>query len=69
MTTAPLMIDMHCHTAGIGRGSDCFVSDALRNSWKFPLYLKAFGSSMKELEAEGDIHLVRAISGMIRNSQ
>lgn len=68
MTGGLPIIDMHCHTAGIGADSPCFVSDALRKSWKFPFYLKAFGSSLRAIEAEGDIQLVRAISGMIRDS-
>ena len=37
------IIDMHCHTAGIGAGgSGAWISDALRNSWKFGLYFRHF---------------------------
>src|SRR5262252_9458068 len=43
------IIDMHCHVAGIGKGSDCFVSPRLRDSWKFRVYLRSFGVSKKEL--------------------
>ena len=39
------IIDMHCHTAGIGSGgSGALISNDLRNSWKFDVYLKTFGS-------------------------
>src|SRR5437762_10220039 len=38
------LVDMHCHTAGIGgAGSGCFVSTKLKHSWKFGVYLKSFG--------------------------
>ena len=44
------IIDLHCHVAGIGAGdSGCFVSAALRNSWRYRIYLKAFGFSQAEL--------------------
>jgi predicted TIM-barrel fold metal-dependent hydrolase len=65
----PKIIDMHCHTAGIGIDSDCFVSDAMRKSWKFKLYLKAFGGTLPELERHGDAHLVKSISSMIDDSK
>ena len=44
------LLDMHCHTAGIGHcGSGAWVSDSLRNSWKFPLYLRIFESSLDDV--------------------
>src|SRR2546429_7933252 len=49
------IIDTHCHVAGIGAGgSGCFVSAKLRDSWKFNIYLRAFGVSRKEVEEKGD---------------
>lgn len=57
------IIDIHCHTAGIGAGdSGCFVSKALRDSYKFGIYLKAFGATRTELEAKGDSLLVDQIA-------
>lgn len=51
----PPIIDIHCHAAGIGAGgSGCQVSPRLRCSWKFKIYLRAFGVSEAELEREGD---------------
>jgi predicted TIM-barrel fold metal-dependent hydrolase len=58
------IIDIHCHTAGIGAGeSGCFISKALRDSYKFGIYLKAFGTTRSELEARGDAYLVDRIAG------
>jgi hypothetical protein len=49
------IIDMHCHIAGIGAGgSGCYVSPKLRDNWRFGVYLKSFGVTRKELEAQGD---------------
>ncbi len=64
------IIDMHCHTAGIGvGGSGAWVSDALRNSWKFGVYLKIFGSNEKTVEAEGDDSLMKIIARSIQESE
>ena len=42
------ILDMHCHAAGFGAGeSGAWVSPALRNSWKFNLYLKILVSEHK----------------------
>jgi predicted TIM-barrel fold metal-dependent hydrolase len=63
------IIDMHCHTAGIGAGdSGAWVSDAMRRSWKFGLYMRVFGSSEKEVCAKGDRVLVDIIARSIRES-
>lgn len=61
------IVDMHCHTAGVGTcGSGAWVSDAMRASWKFDLYLKIFGSSRKAIAALGDASLVEIIARQIR---
>ncbi len=53
------IIDLHCHVAGIGAGdSGCFVSVTLRNSWRYRIYLKAFGVSQAELLNQGDQILI-----------
>lgn len=57
------IIDLHCHTAGVGAGgSGCFVSPALRDSVKFGLYLKSFGITRAELERDGDARIPDLIS-------
>lgn len=64
------IIDMHCHTAGIGAGgSGAEISEALRKSWKFHVYLKIFGTNRRTLEAEGDASLLKAIAISIRESK
>ena len=64
------IIDMHCHTAGIGAGdSGAWISDAMRKSWKFGLYLRVFGSSERQLESEGDQVLMQIIAKSIRVSK
>jgi len=64
------IIDIHCHTAGIGAGgSGCFVSPALRSSWRYRVYLKAFGVSEQELLAQGDGLIMRRISELLSRSR
>jgi predicted TIM-barrel fold metal-dependent hydrolase len=64
------IVDLHCHTAGIGAGdSGCFVSESLRASWKFGVFLEAFGVTREELEREGDAIVVRRISERIARSR
>ncbi len=63
-------IDIHCHTAGIGAGgSGCFVSPALRNSWRYRVYLRAFNVSEPELLAQGDGLIMRRISECLSRSR
>ncbi|MFT5192926.1 MAG: putative TIM-barrel fold metal-dependent hydrolase [Verrucomicrobiales bacterium] len=63
------ILDMHCHTAGIGAGdSGAWISDEMRTSWKFGLYLRVFGSSEKQVSTEGDQILMDIIARSIRES-
>jgi predicted TIM-barrel fold metal-dependent hydrolase len=67
---AEAVIDLHCHAAGLGAGdSGCFVSKELRQSYKFDLYLRAFGTSRKELESEGDGVVIDHISRQLAESR
>jgi predicted TIM-barrel fold metal-dependent hydrolase len=69
MQTTSGIIDIHCHTAGIGAGaSGCFVSTKMRKSWRYHLYLKAFGVSEKELEEQGDVLILERISASLATS-
>ena len=46
-----MILDMHCHVAGIGAGgSGCFVSKKLRNNFRFNIYMKAFGVTLAEVD-------------------
>ncbi|MEM1434853.1 MAG: amidohydrolase family protein [Pseudomonadota bacterium] len=63
-------LDMHVHAAGIGAGgSGAFINQAMRNSYKFAIYLRAMGVTEAELEAEGDAVLLRKLATRIRESQ
>ena len=64
------VVDMHCHVAGLGGGqSGCFVSQRLRQSWKFGFYLRSFGVSRRELEERGDAVCVERLSGLLGASR
>jgi predicted TIM-barrel fold metal-dependent hydrolase len=64
------IVDMHCHIAGIGAGgSGCFVSDKLRNNWRFNIYLRSFGVSKKEVLKKGDAILGDRISASLAQSK
>lgn len=67
---AKTIVDIHCHAAGIGAGgSGCFISPALRRSWKFRIYLKAFGVTEADLAREGDALVFRRLSETLGGSR
>lgn len=69
MRTKPIIIDIHCHTAGIGAGnSGCFVSPALCRNWRYRVYLRSFGVTEKELEREGDTLILQRLSRTLADS-
>lgn len=62
-------LDMHVHAAGIGAGgSGAFVGPALADSWRLPIYLRAFGVTEDELETAGDALVIERISAWIAES-
>jgi predicted TIM-barrel fold metal-dependent hydrolase len=64
------LIDIHCHTAGLGAGgSGCFVSPALRGSFRYRFYLKAFGVTEQGLRDEGDTLILRRLSETLEQSR
>lgn len=64
------IIDFHVHTAGLGYGdSGCFVNDEMRDNFRFKFYLMAMGTSLKELEKEGDQIVVKKISDAVAQSK
>lgn len=68
-TTTPI-IDIHCHTAGIGAGgSGCFVSPSLRRNVRYRFFLKAFGVSEGELERHGDALVLERLSARLQQSR
>lgn len=67
--TTPV-IDLHCHTAGLGAGeSGCFVSPAMRSNIRFRIYLRAFGVTEEELERHGDDLLPDRIAAALSRSR
>ncbi len=66
----PAIVDMHCHLAGIGAGgSGCFVSPALRKSWRFHIYLRSFGVTESELRQHGDQLVADRLSRTLAQSR
>ena len=62
-------LDMHVHVAGLGFGdSGIFISDELRENFRFPFYLHAFGVTEEELETNGDAYLLEIISQQLKDS-
>lgn len=63
-------VDIHVHTAGLGYGgSGAFINQAMRDSFKFPVYLWAMGVTHDELEAEGDALVIDRLAVMLGESQ
>lgn len=70
MLPAPAIIDIHCHTAGIGAGaSGCFISSALRRNARFNFFLKTFGVSEGELLQHGDRLVLERLSQRLGQSR
>ncbi len=64
------VIDLHCHTAGIGAGdSGALISPALRGNFRFRIYLESFGVTEAELEEHGDRLVIQRISERVAASQ
>lgn len=63
-------LDMHVHVAGLGAdGSGCFVSEQMRSNFRFPFLIRAMGTSVHELEREGDQILVQRLSEKLAQSR
>lgn len=70
MSPDPAIIDIHCHTAGIGSGgSGCFVSSALSRNIRYRFFLKAFGVTESELLKHGDRLVLERLSGGLSKSR
>ncbi|MGZ3773356.1 MAG: amidohydrolase family protein [Pseudobdellovibrionaceae bacterium] len=46
--------DMHIHFACTEEKNDCYINPAFRKSWKFSVYMQAFGIAKNELNADVD---------------
>lgn len=70
MSQTAVIIDIHCHTAGIGAGgSGCFVSPAMRKNWRFKFFLNSFGVTQQELEQQGDGLILERLSRSLAESR
>jgi hypothetical protein len=66
----PGIVDVHCHIGGIGAGgSGCFISDRLRNNWRYSIYLRSYGVSQEELLKQGDSLVGDRISQSLAQSK
>lgn len=64
------IVDFHVHIAGLGYGdSGCFVNDEMRNNFRFRFYLMAMGTSLAELQKEGDKIVLKKISDVVAQSK
>lgn len=69
-TDAGGFVDIHAHAAGIGAGdSGAFVGRALRESFRFPIYLRAFGVTREEVERGGDRVVIDRIAAHVASSR
>ena len=63
-------LDIHVHTAGIGAGdSGAFINREMQESFRFPIYLGAFGVDIEELERRGDAVVIEKISAQVAASR
>ncbi len=63
-------VDMHLHTAGLGYGgSGAFISQSMRDSYKFPVYLWAMDTTEEALRVHGDAIVIKKIAAKIARSQ
>lgn len=63
------VLDMHCHVAGIGAGgSGNFLSARMQESWKYRVYLKAFGVTKAEIKQQGDALIIQRVSQRLAKS-
>lgn len=63
------VVDFHVHAAGLGYGdSGCFISQTMRDNFRFPFYLMAMGVTEEELKEHGDKILFEKISKAVAES-
>ena len=63
-------VDIHAHAAGIGAGdSGVFIGREMRESFRFPIYLRAFGVTREEVERGGDRVVIDRIAAHVATSR
>jgi hypothetical protein len=65
-----VVIDIHCHTAGLGDGeSGCTVAPRLRCNWRYAAYLRAFGVTAADLARGDDALVLDRIAARLESSR
>jgi len=65
----PGILDVHIHTAGLGVGSDCFISKRLKESFKFGIYMSSYSTSEEEIREKGDQIVIKHLSENLARSK
>jgi hypothetical protein len=61
---------MHVHAACLEEPDNgCYISPDLKDSYKFDIYLKSFGTSKKELQQKGSGLVVQRLQAYIKSSK
>ncbi len=63
------IIDMHCHIACLEEKNGCFISAELRDNFRYPIYIRAMGSSVAALKADGDGIIAEQLNSRIKESR
>lgn len=68
--TGKTIVDLHVHVAGLGYGdSGCFISETMRENFRFPFFLWAMGVTEEDLVANGDRVLLEQLSNRVSASK
>jgi predicted TIM-barrel fold metal-dependent hydrolase len=62
------IVDMHCHIACLDAKNGCFIADELKDNFRFPIYIRAMGTSLDELKVQGDEVIVKRLNQQIEQS-
>ena len=62
------IVDMHCHIACLDTKNGCFIADKLKDNFRFPIYIRAMGTSLDELKEQGDEVIAKRLNQQIEQS-
>ena len=64
------LVDLHAHVGCLdGPFSDCFISKSMKSSFKYQVYLRALGTTERELREKGASVLFKNLSDGIKASR
>ncbi|MDC0980211.1 amidohydrolase family protein [Bdellovibrionales bacterium] len=61
--------DHHVHVACFGYGSDCFLAEQIKKSWRFLFYQNIFDFTEEEAKEHGDPYIFKKLSKKIDESK